>query len=320
MTTVFKNNTPADGLKWQPRQGEVEMLDEGDQERGIRSAGAWLVNGYTRTPELLVSVRNPESWELDGKGQQEKPQPPKDPIVKEEWKTNTNTIPNEKALKENGTLKLGSGIKGTYATVANDGVIELTLIPMIPGSKALGPAGSDGIFTKTEKGDISCFFGVTSLKYPLKDVIDLYDSITLDVINDGEVVQKMDLQLHKNGWFNEDGELLEGTYIDEYTIQEATRVSFFTEKGKENKFVLSANSKEGNESIEVTVIDEYVEPEEKPEETPEKEPEVETPEEEVKNPEETETNPNDSKDEEGSEVVEPAEQKAKTKTTKSTKK
>lgn len=185
------------------------------------------------------------------------------PIIRKEWETSLNTIPNEKALKEDGTLKVGTGIRGTYATVANDGVIELTLIPMLTGSKILGPAGSDGIFTKTEKGDISCFFGVTSLERPLNDVLGLYESITLDIINDGEIVQTV--ELHEDGWYDEDGEMLEGTYIDEYTIQEATRVSFFTESGKEHKFVLNAKTEEDNVSIEVTVIDEYVEPEPEPE-------------------------------------------------------
>lgn len=190
---------------------------------------------------------------------------PPDPIIREEWETSLNTLPNERALKENGTLKMGTGVRGTYATVANDGVIELALIPMIPGRKVIGPAGDDGIFTKTEKGDVSCFFGVTGLKYPLKDVIGLYDSITLDVISDGTPIQKMDLQLHNGGWYDKNGEMLEGTYLDEYTIQEATRVSFYAERGKEHKFVLSATSGENTESIEVTVIDEYVEPEPEPE-------------------------------------------------------
>lgn len=193
----------------------------------------------------------------DNISEPEVPEEPSNPIIREEWETSVNTLPNEKALKENGDLKLGTGIKGTYATVANDGVIELALIPMIPGRKALGPAGSDGNFIKTEKGDISCFFGVTSLKHQLTDVFGIYDSITLDVINDGEIVQKMKLQ--EDGWYDKNGEMLEGTYIDEYTIQEATRVSFYTEKGKENKFILSANTKEDTVSIEVTVVDEYVE-------------------------------------------------------------
>ena len=185
-------------------------------------------------------------------------EPEPDPIVRKDWEKSTNTMPNDKALKEDGTLKMGTGVRGTYATVANDGVIELSLIPTIPGRKILGPSGDGDIFTKTEEGDVSCFFGVTSLEHPLKDVIGLYDSITLDVISDGEIIQTMDLQLHNDGWFDKNGEMLEGTYIDEYTIQEATRVSFYAERGKEHKFVLSANSKENNESIEVTVIDEYV--------------------------------------------------------------
>lgn len=187
-----------------------------------------------------------------------------EPIIREEWEESPNTLPNERALKEDGTLKMGTGVKGTYATVTSDGVIELALIPMIPGRKVLGPAGDDGIFTKTEKGDVSCFFGVTSLKYPLKDVIGLYDSITLDVISDGTPIQKMDLQLHNGGWYDKNGEMLEGTYLDEYTIQEATRVSFYAERGREHKFVLSATSGENTESIEVTVIDEYVEPDPEP--------------------------------------------------------
>lgn len=191
-----------------------------------------------------------------------------DQIIREEWEESPNTLPNERALKEDGTLKMGTGISGTYATVTNDGVIELALIPMIPGRKVLGPAGDDGIFTKTEKGDVSCFFGVTGLKYPLKDVIGLYDSITLDVISDGTPIQKMDLQLHNGGWYDKNGEMLEGTYLDEYTIQEATRVSFYAERGREHKFVLTATSEENTESIEVTVIDEYVEPEPEPEPEP----------------------------------------------------
>lgn len=60
MTTIYKDNDPKKGLKWKPKQGDVQLVVTPPVD-GIEETGFYLVGGYTRTPEKLVSFKNSSS-------------------------------------------------------------------------------------------------------------------------------------------------------------------------------------------------------------------------------------------------------------------
>lgn len=155
--------------------------------------------------------------------------------VKPQAPQNFSGKPNSpKGQKKNGTkdeILVGKGIVSTYSKTANDGELELFLIPQEAGKEALRPVGPQYTAqTSNPIQDISVAFGATKLSDKDWDIVEEYDirlvvgagSTSINNPNETTLTfKKIGIQSDSNPLY-----IITDSYVDANNIQNATRVKY----------------------------------------------------------------------------------------------
>lgn len=149
----------------------------------------------------------------------------------------TNQSPWAEALKEDGTYRNGTNFESSGSTVIDDGVVQLALAPANAGVHHLVYA--DGGYTLDDpSGDVSCLFAIVT-KYPeaLEDYL-----FTLNLLGDGE--RKKTLELRNGKWTDPEDTsyVLTDSVETPNTIQNVTRLNWFSQDHKLEEFELQAEN------------------------------------------------------------------------------
>lgn len=194
------------------------------------------------------SMAYPGLMPIEGGGDEELVDPvPTDPVT---------GLPSDKAITPEGNLLIGSGISAANATSANDGNIELMLLPLIAFDTAAGaPTTEDGIvynLGELDPANVALAFGVTTLRGTVSSTLPQY-KVELTLNNGGTPISV--LSFTDGQWVHE-GEPLEGTKITANSAQNVTRPSFFVDAAEVTSpcaVLLVATHIESGVSTEISV-------------------------------------------------------------------
>lgn len=210
-----------------------------------------------------VSLQSP--W-LEGRSESElvdEGDVPQEPVVEFDGQV------SKVSLKEDGTILAGTGISPEFAASATDGLLQLFLIPLVAGQKAIGPS-VNGVYDVNTPNEISLAFGVTRVSEKVWGITEMYDvELFVGPSKEEQAHFKFDgtriVAYNDPGYVITDSALLGDPTV---TVQNATRVRYLTDanlttniKGSNDIYATfkATHKKSGKVlELEVSVVNSYV--------------------------------------------------------------